>query len=207
MERVVLGTAYGLGLAVLRKTPAPPEIVLALGGAAETSVIFFLLLAGAGRWYVFLALGAVAIACWRMFPRSPLDEAVKRPLGKGGIAAAGFSAPMGIWYFVNALAPETQADGMSYHLGLPYEYVRLGGFLRRITFYDLMPQGMEMLYTVAFVFGRHSAAKLVGFVFSCHPAAVFPHCTAARIGRDGRPAGRGVLLLCSGCRRDGRLVL
>ena len=46
---LVLATAYGLGLAVLRKTPAPPEIVLALGGAAESVVIFFLLLAGAGR--------------------------------------------------------------------------------------------------------------------------------------------------------------
>jgi 4-amino-4-deoxy-L-arabinose transferase-like glycosyltransferase len=133
--------------------------------AAESVVIFFLLLAGAGRWYVFVALGAVAIACWRIFPRSPLDEAVKRPLGKGWIAAAAIFGAYGIWYFVNTLAPEIQADGMSYHLGLPYEYVRLGGFPRRITFYDLVPQGMEMLYTVAFAFGRHSAAKLVEFAF------------------------------------------
>ena len=95
--------------------------------AAESVVIFFLLLAGAGRWSVFAALGALAIACWRIFPRSPLDEAVKRPLGKGWIAAAAIFGAYGIWYFVNTLAPEIQADGMSYHLGLPYEYVRLGG--------------------------------------------------------------------------------
>lgn len=150
-----LATAYALGLALLRKTPAPPEITLALGAAAESFVIFFLLLAGAGRWYVFLAIGAVAIACWRIFPRSPLGEAVKRPLGKAWIAAAAIFGAYGIWYFVSALAPEIQADGMSYHLGLPYEYVRLGGFPRRITFYDMVPQGMEMLYTAAFAFGRH----------------------------------------------------
>ena len=69
----------------------------------------------------------------------------------------------GLWYFVNALAPEIMPDGITYHLGLPYEYVRLGGFPDRIAFYDLVPQGMEMLYTVAFAFGRHSAAKLVEF--------------------------------------------
>jgi 4-amino-4-deoxy-L-arabinose transferase-like glycosyltransferase len=54
---------------------------------------------------------------------------------------------------------------MGYHLGLPYEYVRLGGFPNRITFYDVVPQGIEMLYTAAFAFGRHSAAKLVEFAF------------------------------------------
>jgi hypothetical protein len=32
-------------------------------------------------------------------------------------------------------------------------------------FFDAVPQGMEMLYTMAFAFGRHSAAKLVEFTF------------------------------------------
>jgi hypothetical protein len=90
---LVLATAYGLGLALLRKTPAPPEITLALGAAAESLLIFLLLLAGAGRWPVFLILGAMAVACWRIFPRSPLDEAVKRPLGRGWIVAAPISPP------------------------------------------------------------------------------------------------------------------
>src|ERR1035441_1806336 len=71
----------------------------------------------------------------------------------------------GVWYLVNALAPETIADGITYHLGLPREYLRLGGFPDHITFYDVVPQGMEMLYTVAFSFGRHAAAKLVEFAF------------------------------------------
>ena len=74
-------------------------------------------------------------------------------------------AAYGVWYLVNALAPETIADGITYHLGLPNEYLRLGGFPDHITFYDVVPQGMEMLYTVAFAFGRHAAAKLVEFAF------------------------------------------
>jgi len=71
----------------------------------------------------------------------------------------------GVWYLVNALAPETWPDGITYHLGLPAEYVRIGGFPGRITFFDMVPQGMEMLFTMAFAFGRHSAAKLVEFGF------------------------------------------
>jgi 4-amino-4-deoxy-L-arabinose transferase-like glycosyltransferase len=162
---LVLVTAYGLGLAIARKTPVPPEVALALGAAAESFLVFLLIVAGVGRWYLFLAMAALAVACWRMFPRSPLGEASKRPLGKAWIAAAAIFGAYGLWYFINALAPEILADGMGYHLGLPYEYVRLGRFPARITFYDLVPQGMEMLYTAAFALGRHSAAKLVEFAF------------------------------------------
>jgi 4-amino-4-deoxy-L-arabinose transferase-like glycosyltransferase len=132
---------------------------------AESFLIFFLLLAKLGHWYAFAALAAAAGACWKICPRVPLAEAAKRPLGKGWIAAAAALGAYGIWYFINALAPEVRADGISYHLGLPYEYVRLGGFPSRITFYDMVPQGMEMLYTAAFSVGRHSAAKLVEFAF------------------------------------------
>ena len=62
---------------------------------------------------------------------------------------------------MNALAPEIQPDGFTYHLGLASEFVRLGGFPARMRFYDALPLGMEMLFTVAFSFGRHAAAKLV----------------------------------------------
>ena len=106
---LAVATAYGLGLALLRKSPAPPEIALALGAAAESLLVFVLLLAGAGRWYAFLAIGALAAVCWRLFPRSPLREAVKRPLGKAWIVAAAIFGAYGLWYFVNALAPHRRA--------------------------------------------------------------------------------------------------
>jgi 4-amino-4-deoxy-L-arabinose transferase-like glycosyltransferase len=157
---LTLAMAYALGVLLLRKTPAPPEIALALGAAAESFLVFILLLLNAAQWWVFLAVAAAVL-----FASQKGDRRIF-PAGKMRLSPfwAVFLA-YGVWYFVNALAPETVADGITYHLGLPYEYVRLGGFPDRIAFYDLVPQGMEMLYTVAFAFGRHSAAKLVEFGF------------------------------------------
>ena len=171
-------TAYGLGVALARRLAAPPEIALALGAVAESFLIFLLLLVNLGYWYAFVGLAILAGRCWRICPRVPLGEVAKRSLGKGWIAGALLFGAYGLFYFVNALAPEVRADGISYHLGLPYEYVRLGGFPDRITFYDVIPQGMEMLYTAAFSVGRHSAAKLVEFAFFLATLPLF-----FRIGR------------------------
>jgi Dolichyl-phosphate-mannose-protein mannosyltransferase len=191
---LTLAIAYALGSVLLRQTPAPPEIVLGLGAVAESLIVYLLLLANWGHWYVYLVLGALAFAGWYMTPVGPAgyplgppvrtgQEACRTGLSKGN----GLTCPRlgllilglyGLWYFVNALAPEILADGTTYHLGLPYEYTRLGGFPDRITFYDMVPQGMEMLYTVAFAFGRHSAAKLVEFAFFAATLPLF-----FRIGR------------------------
>jgi hypothetical protein len=155
-----LATAYALGLILLRNRPVPPEIVLGIGGAAESLIVFLLLLANLAHWGVFLAVGAAAIfAAWRWRGLASWEPIrIPRPVW---IVFGAY----GIWYFVNALAPETLADGITYHLGLPAEYLRLHGFPDSVTFYGILPQGMEMLYTVAFAFGRHSAAKLVEFAF------------------------------------------
>ena len=155
-----LVTAYALGAILMRKRPAPPEILLAIGAAAESVLVFLLLLLHLAHWGVFLAIGAAAIlAAWRF--RTP---AAHHPIHIPRAAWIVF-LPYGVWYLVNALAPETIADGITYHLGLPNEYLRLGGFPDHVTFFDVVPQGMEMLYTVAFAFGRHAAAKLVEFAF------------------------------------------
>ena len=161
-----LATAYALGTVILRKMPMPPEIALGLGAVAESFLVFLCLLLKIGHWAVFLALGvAVGIAARVGFRRTGIYDQVKPHRDRLWIVAGAVFAAYGVWYFVNALAPETMPDGITYHLGLPYEYVRLGGFPAHITFYDMVPQGMEMLYTVAFAFGRHSAAKLVEFSF------------------------------------------
>jgi hypothetical protein len=153
-------TAYALGVLLMRRRPAPPEILLAIGAATESVLVFFLLVGHAANWRAFLAIGAAAIfAAWRC--RGAVTHDPVRIPRAGWV----IFIPYGIWYLVNALAPETLADGITYHLGLPNEYLRLGGFPDHITFYDVVPQGMEMLYTVAFAFGRHAGAKLVEFVF------------------------------------------
>ena len=156
-----LATAYSLGAILMRKHPAPPEILLAIGAAAESLLVFVLLLVHLAHWGAFLATRryrhrrCLAIS-WEGRCHDPIR--FRAPHGSS-------SPAYGVWYLVNALAPETIADGITYHLGLPNEYLRLGGFPDHITFYDVVPQGMEMLYTVAFAFGRHAAAKLVEFAF------------------------------------------
>ena len=157
---ITLATAFSLGLLLLRNRPAPPEIVLGLGAAAQSRFVFILLLANLAHWSTFLAMAAAAVlAAWR-WGGAVLKESVRIPRPVWVVLGA-----YGIWYLVNALAPETIADGITYHLGLPAEYLRLHGFSDSVSFYGMLPQGMEMLYTVAFAFGRHSAAKLVEFTF------------------------------------------
>ena len=163
---LTLAAAYGLGAVLWRKQAAPPEILLATGAAALSLAVFVLLLCHAAVWPVFLALGICGIAGprWRR-AGTPADPIVK-PLSSWERCIAGaIFAAFGIFYLVNALAPEIQADGITYHLGLPYEYVRLGAFPSHVRFYDVIPQGMEMLFTMAFAFGRHAAAKLVELGF------------------------------------------
>src|ERR1039457_5507938 len=119
--------------------------------------------------------GAAMVAAWRW--RGPgAGDPVRIPPAGWVIFGA-----YGVWYLVNALAPESMADGITYHLGLPNEYLRLGGFSDHVTFYDLVPQGMEMLYTVAFALGRHAAARMVEFAFFL--------ATAPLIFRTGRRLG------------------
>jgi 4-amino-4-deoxy-L-arabinose transferase-like glycosyltransferase len=161
---LTLATAYSLGLLLFAQAPVPAEIVLAGGAVVESTVIFLLLLTHQGHWRVFLIVGALSLVLARVFSRrQPLDPL--RLQGRIRIAAVIVFGAYGLWYFVNALAPEVLTDGVTYHLGLPARYIQLRGFPNRIMFYDMFPQGMEMLYTAAFAFGRHSAAKLVEFGF------------------------------------------
>jgi len=157
---LTLGSAYALGAVLLRRVKVPPEIKLGLGAVALSFLVFLVLLAGWANGRTFLALGLVCL----------VGQALACP-GRPGQAKACptklifFLLPHFTWYFVNALAPETVADGITYHLGLPLQYLRTGGFPQHLTFFSLIPQGMEMLYTMAFAFGRHSAAKLVELAF------------------------------------------
>jgi hypothetical protein len=154
-----LGVAYALGAIFFRSLPLPHVVRLGLGAAIESTLVFLLLLAGWASWPVFLAGGAVCLALlWRTKATAPPESPATR-------LVYWIFAPYVVLYAVYALAPETQPDAVSYHLGLVSEYVRLHRFPARIGFYEMIPQGLEMLFTVAFAFGRHVAAKLVHFAF------------------------------------------
>src|ERR1035437_2339086 len=69
-----------------------------------------------------------------------------------------------IYYFFNALAPEVSPDGTGYHLGNVVRMWRHHGFdWNYPSMSAYLSQGTEMLFLVAFTFGRHSAAPLVHF--------------------------------------------
>ena len=168
---LTLGSAYSLGGLLARRLP--PEIRLGLGAVVLSFAIFVLLLFHLATWPAFLALGGASLAAGKI-----RDSTLKSHFSRRHLAFGLILLPYLIWYLVNALAPETIADGVTYHLGLPASYLRAGGFPERISFYGLIPQGMEMLYTMAFAFGKHSAAKLIEFAFF---AATLP--LIFRVGR------------------------
>jgi 4-amino-4-deoxy-L-arabinose transferase-like glycosyltransferase len=170
---LTIASAYAIGAMLVRQ---PPEIALAAGAAVLSVLIFLIVWAGMARWPGFLVLAVTACGAGLRFAR-PHGEAGDPPhsvlASRERLAAVIIFGAYGLWYFVNALAPETLPDGVDYHLGLPFEYVRRGGFGSHITFFDTVPQGMEMLYTMAFAFGRHSAAKLVEFaLFLATPSLI-----------------------------------
>jgi hypothetical protein len=73
-----------------------------------------------------------------------------------------------IYYFFTALAPEVSPDGSGYHLGNVVRMWRNHGFdWDYPSMYAYLSQGTEMLFLVAFAFGRHSAAALVHFTYFC----------------------------------------
>jgi hypothetical protein len=185
-----LAGAWAWGAVALRRLPVPHEVRLALGAAIYSTLVFLILLGNAGFWPVFLAIAVAPAALLRWTPRAGVPREPCQPLRPveryAGLAVL---ATYGIWCLINALAPEIAPDGITYHLGLPAEYVRLAGFPDRIAFYGMLPQAMEMLYTAAFSIGRHSAAKLVEFAFF---AATLP--LLFRIGRRLGLSGLACLL-------------
>ena len=147
-------TAYAIGAALLRQMP--PEIRLACGAALLSILVFLVVLAGVAGAPAFFVLGVAvcAVGCrYVLRPAQVRDRPVATLGASGRIAAPLVFGAYGIWCLINTLAPETLSDGLGYHLGLPFEYIRRGGFPSRIQFFDAVPQGMEMLYTMAFAFG------------------------------------------------------
>lgn len=165
-----IASAYALGCVLLRTMPVPRVVVFGAGSAALSLVVFVLLSAGLATREIFLPLGFCLIAAALLTHRD------RGPGGTGfSLWSLCFFLPIlgvfGVLYVVHALAPEIQPDAITYHLGLVAEYGRLGAFPGRVAFYEILPQGMEMLFTFAFVFGKHSSAKLVHLAFL---VATFP---------------------------------
>src|SRR5207244_449658 len=69
-------------------------------------------------------------------------------------------------YLGHALAPETSADAVSYHVALVARYAREHHFPHITTnIYANLSEGIEMLFLYAFTIGKHSAAAMCEFLF------------------------------------------
>ena len=137
------------------------------GSACLSLGVFFLCLVHQARPVAFAFLGAAAIGCavWQARGQ-PVREALPA-------VPAAWRALLGVvllaffaCYLLNAMAPEVSPDGSGYHLGNVARYWRHAGFDWDFhSIYTSLSQGMEMLFLVAFSFGKHSSAALVEVSF------------------------------------------
>ncbi|MGA3099387.1 MAG: glycosyltransferase family 39 protein [Bryobacteraceae bacterium] len=137
------------------------------GSACLSLAVFALCLVHQARHGVFLWGGCATIAgaLWsaRKEPRRKDLPAV--PMAWISVLWVVFSAFF-LVYFFHALAPEASPDGMGYHLGNVSRLFRAHGFVWDYrSMYCYLSQGMELLYLVAFTFGRHSAAAMTHLAF------------------------------------------
>jgi hypothetical protein len=166
-------TALALGRVLLRLIPLDlyrdeeNALGFVAGSGALSLIIFGLCTVGLARKGVFLGLAAAALALayWRgahknIRPRfTPLPRWWRRMF-------LGVFAVFTILYFFTAMAPEFSPDGVSYHLSFVAKYNRAHGFVPILhNMYAQLSQGIELLYLMAFSFGRHSAAALVHYAF------------------------------------------
>jgi 4-amino-4-deoxy-L-arabinose transferase-like glycosyltransferase len=197
---LTLAAAWMLGNICLYRLPVPSVIALAVGAATESSIVFLLLVGGVGNRVSFLLFGAICLGVFLWLrPGAPrLADPVTARADRVSIYLVGSAlAIYGTLYAINAMAPELEPDAIAYHLGLASEYVRLGAFPNRVGFYEMLPQGFEMLFVPAFAFGRHSSARLVHCAFLLASVPLI-----WRIGRrlslpDGVTLAAAVLYFCA----------
>ncbi len=170
---ITLLTAWSLGKLLLKSLRLEfyrlEEDLLALitGSACLSFLVFVLCALHCARKGAFTALGVtiLAIAGWR----GALRPAATKLPGVPRLWWLFFAGPFSVYavlYFFNALAPETSPDGATYHLGNVVRWWHDRGFVRYTgSIYANLSQGLELLFLMAFSFGRHSAAVLVHFAF------------------------------------------
>ena len=137
-------------------------------GAACLSLLVFALCA-AHLYYRSIVLGLCLLAIllgWKFGGPFTIAHVSERQFDKLERWMLAFFVPFVVLYLANAIAPEVSPDGSTYHLGIIAHYVRAHGFVPlHTTIYSSLSQGVELVYMIAFTFGRHSAAAAVHLAF------------------------------------------
>lgn len=152
-------SAWSLGRWLLRRFDLTAALQFATGAALLSVAVFGLLLAHMAKPWAMLMLGGLCLAPLALY--RPKLSSFRWPPAWTWILAAAYGA----LYLANALSPEIQSDALNYHLSIPVSAARTGSFPDRISFYEVMPQGLETLFAMAYSVGGDSAAKLVHFSF------------------------------------------
>ncbi|MEP6715223.1 MAG: glycosyltransferase family 39 protein, partial [Terriglobia bacterium] len=141
-----------------------------LSGAAIVSTLVFILAAVHLIYpWILGGLGLLILAAWYRFARRPLLRSEPEPNPLSTAWRLLFWCPFIVYsalYLLSAMMPEMSPDGIGYHVGLVTRYYEHRGFFPLTTqMYAGLSGGIEMLFLVAFAFGRHSAAAMVHLLF------------------------------------------
>src|SRR5579872_4702116 len=169
-----------------------------LGAVCLSMVVLLLGVLGLIYWWLFLIIGCGAIAVAWLSGALRLSTERCDPLSRPWmILFVAFYVIFAVLDFGNALAPEASADGAMFHAALPALYVREHRIPAITTnFLASFSEGMEMLFTFAFSFGRHSATAMVHLLFTLLlPIGMLSY--ARRIGRPVAGIVGGLLVMLS----------
>jgi hypothetical protein len=160
----VVAVAVGCGRLLMGPTCDGLATAFVSGAAVLSAGIFVLSILKLAYPPVFLSVGLAVLVLGR-HRSSAKSQAIVGNRWLIGVFLLIFGCYF-ILYFFNSMAPEVSPDGTAYHLGLVSRYLREHGFTR-ITWnmYASLSQGVEMLFLLAFAFGKHSAAAMTHFAF------------------------------------------
>ena len=203
---LTIWTCYAAGvllLARLRVTLRRAEkfpLAFVLGAACVHLALFAIFALKIAYKPVLLSFAIVVITA-SLLPRNRLRADREAPFSiSENLPAIGYAMLFTVFsglYFIIAWAPETSADGSNYHLGLIARYLRAHGFVAiTTTMYAGLGQGAELLYALAFAFGRHSAAALVHLSFAI-ALAIAMLAYGFRIGKWWVGAGAALVVYLS----------
>jgi hypothetical protein len=181
-----IATCVAAGLLLLRWVSAPfdrvEQLLFAfLGGAACVSTVVFLLcVMGQARPGVYLTLGVALLAA--ALRRRPKAEVDFKPLPKSSWIYFVVLGALFVVYFFHAIAPEVSPDGSGYHLGNVVRIAERHGFAWDYhSIYSAFPQGLEMLFVIAYSLGAMPSAAVVHLAFLCALAGLLI-CSGRRFG-------------------------